>query len=274
MKEQTVAKTYQGLTLGLCNQKGGAAKTTSAAALAALYGEQGLKVLAVDSDAQGNLSLQFGVDCLTDKTIKGTIADVYLGRATAPEVITHTRFNGVDLIPASMDLAAVEIVMPTLPGCDLLLSTALETERINYDLIILDSPPNLGKFAVNVLNAADFFVVPVDGPWALRSVDTLLKLARDNSRVYKLSSKFLGVFLTMSDRTRLTGGVRSEAEERYPGLLFKSEIRRSTQAREAAAMETPIPLYAADSAVATDYRSLAREVAERMGLNTAPRKGK
>jgi chromosome partitioning protein len=266
-------KKLQGISLGLCNQKGGAAKTTSAAALAAIYGEHGLKVLAVDSDAQGNLSLQFGVDCLTDKSVKATIADLYLGRVAPEETITSTRFKGVDLIPASMDLAAVEILMPTLPGCDLLLYAAIESMRANYDLIILDSPPNLGKFAVNVLNASDHFLVPVDGPWALRSVDTLLKLARDNARVYKLSSKFLGVFITMSDRTRLTGGVRSEAEERFPGYLLKGEIRRSTQAREAAAMETPIPLYAADSAVAIDYRNLAQEVAERMGLDIVIRKG-
>ncbi|NWJ47980.1 MAG: ParA family protein [Chloroflexi bacterium] len=253
-------------SLGLSNQKGGAAKTTSAAALAAIYGEKGFRVLGIDSDPQAHLSLQLGVDFLREETLRGTVSDLYLGKASAEEVTVHTRFQGVDLIPASVDLAAVEINLPGMTGCDLRLRRGLEPIRNLYDLIILDSPPNLGKFAVNVLNASDFFIVPVDGPWGLRSVDTLLTLAQDNAAIYNLPTTLLGVFITMGDRTRIMQGVREEAERRFPKHLFKSEIRRSTLAREAAALETPVPLYASDSALAGDYRSLAEEIATRMGL--------
>ncbi len=254
------------LTLGLSNQKGGAAKTTTAAALAALYGERGLRVLGIDSDPQAHLSLQLGVDFLREENLPGTVSDLYLGKASAEEIAIHTRFKGVDIVPASVDLAAVEINLPGMTGCDLRLRRALEPVRNKYDLIILDSPPNLGKFAVNVLNASDFFLVPVDGPWALRSVDTLLTLSQDNAAIYNLPTAFLGVFITMGDRTRIMQVVREEAEQRFPHNTFKSEIRRSTLAREAAALETPVPLYAADSAVAADYRALADEVAARLGL--------
>lgn len=259
-------KQAQGQTLGLSNQKGGAAKTTTAAALAAIFGARGLKVLGIDSDPQAHLSLQLGIDFLREEGLPGTVSDLYLGKASALEIALQTRFEGVDLVPASVDLAAVEINLPGMTGSDLRLRRSLETARSKYDLIILDSPPNLGKFAVNVLNASDYFLVPVDGPWALRSVDTLLTLAQDNAAVYNLPTEFLGVFITMGDRTRIMQGVRDEAEQRFPDHIFKSEIRRSTLAREAAALETPVPLYAADSALAADYRSLADEVAARVGL--------
>jgi chromosome partitioning protein len=259
-------KTKSGYTLGLSNQKGGAAKTTTAAALAAVFGERGYSVLGIDSDPQAHLSLQLGVDFLREEGLQGTIADLYLGKANALEVAVKTRFKGVDLVPASVDLAAVEINLPGMTGADLRLRRALETARSQYDLIIIDSPPNLGKFAVNVLNSSDYFLIPVDGPWALRSVDTLLSLAQDNAAIYNLPISFLGVFITMSDRTKIMQGVREEAEQRFPQYIFKTEIRRSTLAREAAAMETPVPLYAADSGLAGDYRNLADEVASRLGI--------
>ena len=256
----------RGMCLGLSNQKGGAAKTTTAAALAAIYGELGFKVLGIDSDPQAHLSLQFGVDVLREENLPGTVSSLYLGQASAREIAIATQFKGVDIVPASVDLAAVEINLPGMTGCDLRLRRALESSRDIYDLIILDSPPNLGKFAVNVLNAADFFLVPIDGPWALRSVDVLLKLAQDNADVYNLPTQFLGAFLTMGDRTKIMQGVRESAEQRFPGYFLRSEIRRSTIAREAAALETPVPIYDADSGVAEDYRSLADEVKERMGF--------
>ncbi|HEX2916757.1 MAG TPA: ParA family protein [Chloroflexia bacterium] len=262
-----MATKLTGKTLGLSNQKGGAAKTTTSAALAAIYGGDGLRILGIDSDPQAHLSLQLGVDLLREENIQGTVSDLYLGKASALELAIPTRFAGVDLVPASVDLAAVEINLPAMTGADLRLRRALESARGQYDLIILDSPPNLGKFAVNVLNASDFFLVPVDGPWALRSVDTLLTLAADNAAIYNLPTQFLGVFITMSDRTRIMQGVREEAERRFGEQVLKTEIRRSTLAREAAALETPVPLYAADSALAMDYRSLAAEVLQRMNLN-------
>jgi chromosome partitioning protein len=154
-------KNYQGISLGLCNQKGGAAKTTTVAALAAIYAKRGLKILAVDNDPQGNLSLQFGIDAINEGT-NGTISDLYRDTSKAKTSVIATRYETIDIIPASVEAAKTEILLPTRIGTDLILRTALEPLRVAHDLILLDSPPNLGKFVVNVINASDYFMIPVE----------------------------------------------------------------------------------------------------------------
>jgi chromosome partitioning protein len=261
-----------GITLGLCNQKGGVGKSSTAAALASIFAEKGYRVLVIDSDPQANVSLQLGVDCLdaedggTNENIVGTVSDLYLERASAHEVAISTSFENVYLVPASVELAEVEMALPGKTGSDLRLRMALKQSRAHFDLIILDSPPNLGKFAVNVLAASDWFLVPVDGPWALRSVKALLTVARKNASYYDCNNQFLGLFLTMVDRTKIMQSVREVANERYAKHILKSEIRRSTLARESAALATPLPIYARDSSVAEDYRGLAREIGSRIGI--------
>jgi chromosome partitioning protein len=260
-----MAEAKQGVILTLANQKGGVAKTTTAAALASIYSQRGLKVLAIDSDAQANLTLQLGIDYLSDPRMRGTVADLYLGKATASEIAISTPFKGIDLVPSSAEAAEVELRIPNKTGSDLLLREMVIADKANYDLIIIDSPPNLGKFVINCINASDYFIIPIDGKWALNSADLVMNLAEENSRVYRLPTKLLGVFLTMVDRTNMTIELRNVINERFENLVFKSEIRRSTVARESATLDTPIPLYSADSAVASDYRSLADEIANRMG---------
>ena len=152
---------YQGITLGLCNQKGGVGKSSIAAALAVVYAQRGLKVLVLDSDPQGNVSLQLGVDAFEQK-LSGTITELYLERAAIDELAVPTLVPGVSLIPATVQLAEVEISLPSLAGSDLRLATALEKAREEYDLIVLDSPPNLGKFCVTVLIASDWYLIPVN----------------------------------------------------------------------------------------------------------------
>jgi chromosome partitioning protein len=259
-------ETRRAVTLGMCNQKGGAGKTTSCSALATIFARQGLKVLVVDSDPQANLSLQFGLDTAQSTDLPGTVSDLYLLRDNSNQVAIPTTVENVDLIPSSVQAAEIELSLPTKVGADLLLATALKPYREQYDLIILDSPPNLGKFVINVLNASDFFLVPVEGSWGLRSVDVILKLVQENTRIYNLPTQLAGVFITMADRTRINQVLREEAEQRFTDHFLKTEIRRSTMAREAATLGTPIPLYAADSGLAQDYRNLADEVAPRIGL--------
>jgi cellulose biosynthesis protein BcsQ len=100
----------------------------------------------------------------------------------------------------------------------------------------------------------------------MRSLDTIVQAVQTNTEIYDIPTKIAGVFLTMVDRTRITGSVREEIEERYGGLLLKSEIRRSTLVRESSALQTPLPNYARDSAVAADYRALADEIVKQIGL--------
>jgi len=263
----------RGITIGLCNQKGGVGKSSTVASLASIYASWGLKVLVIDSDPQGNASLQLGVDCLSEgeEVRSCPAANLYMERAAAHELAISTQFEGLFLVPAAVDLAEVEMNLPGLTGSDLRLRMSLRQARKHFDLIILDSPPNLGKFSVNVLIASDWFLVPVAGAWALRSVKALLSVAQRNADYYSSNNQFLGLFLTMTDRTKIIQNVREVAHSKYPGHVLNSEIRRSTLAREAEAMGIPLPIYSADSTLAEDFQALALEIAGKIGL-TKPAK--
>lgn len=263
----------EAVVLSLSQHKGGATKTSTVASLAAVFADEGYRVLVVDNDPQGHLSLQFGIDALRDE-LPATVTQLYMKASAARSTIVDTTHRGVQLIPASIDLAELEMSLPGMQASDLRLRLGLEPLLKDYDLIVLDSPPNLGKLASNVLAASDYFLVPVDGAWALRSVDTLVQVAANNATFYKLDNKFLGIFLTMYDRTKIMQAVRDEAEARWPNKLFDATIRRSTTAREAAAYQVPLPIYAADSAVAQDYVNLAAEVLQRMGFRGATGHGR
>src|SRR5690349_2821159 len=132
-----VKEKYRGIVLGLNNQKGGVAKTTSAAALAVVFAQRGYKVLAIDNDPQGHLGVHFGIDCVIDKDLPGTTADIYTGKKMAEEIAIQSKFNGVWIVPASTDeLSPVEMYLPTKQGSDLQLRSKLRSTRQQYDLII------------------------------------------------------------------------------------------------------------------------------------------
>ena len=262
-----MAKKYLGIVIGFTNQKGGVAKTTSAAALASIFAERGYRVLALDNDPQGHLGVHFGIDSITQKDLPGTTADIYTGKKSAEEIAICSAYNDVWVVAASTDeLSPVEMYLPTRQGSDLQLKNRLKTTRQFFDFIFLDAPPNLGKLSINVMAASDWLLVPVEGPLGMRSLDTIIQAMETNTEIYDLPTRLLGVFLTMVDRTRITSSVREEIEERYQDLLLKSEIRRSTLVRESSALQMPIPNYAPDSPVAADYQALATEIISRLGL--------
>lgn len=255
-----------GITLGLCNQKGGVGKTSTVAALATIYAGRGLKVLVIDNDPQGNVSLQLGVDALGQSDIR-TTADLYLGKFQAHEAVITTNVDGVYLVPATVDLARVEMMLPTQQGSDLRLKGSLREAREHYDLILFDSPPNLGKLSINVLAASDWFLIPISGSWSVRSIDVILEKAEDNRKFYNTQSKLLGLVITMMERTKIMTSLKEYNQENYAQYLLETGIRRATVAREAEAMSQPIPLYAEDSGIAEDYRRLADEIAAKIGLS-------
>jgi chromosome partitioning protein len=196
-----------------------------------------------------------------------TVGDIYLGKAQALEVATPSSVEGVDLVPATVDLARIEMLLPTQQGSDLRLRGSLKQAKEEYDLILFDSPPNLGKLSINVLAAADWVLIPVSGAWSVRSVEVILEKMEENRRFYGIESKLLGLVITMMDRSKIMNSLREYNQENYAQYLLQSGIRRAIVAREAEAVALPIPLYAADSPLAEDYRALAAEIAQRTGLD-------
>jgi chromosome partitioning protein len=267
----------RGLTIGLTNQKGGVGKSSTATALATVYAMMGYRVLLVDNDPQGNATLQVGVN-LADQEIDldgnkptGTVIDLYLERGTYEGAVVQSPVLadlgiGLDLIPATVELAEVEMNLVSKPGADMRLRRALEPAREVYDLIILDSPPNLGKLSTNVLTASDYILIPVGSLWALRSVKALLKAMVRNNSYYGVSTVMAGIVLTMVDKTLVMNQLREVVGEAFESQLLKAEIRKSTTAPQAEAAACPVPAYAPRTGLALDYGAVALELlSERIG---------
>lgn len=260
-------KLTQGVVIAIANQKGGTGKTMSGTALATIFAGWGLKVAFIDNDPQAHGSNQLGINLLAEEQkVKGTTSDLYEERAAPHEIAIETHCNGVFLIPSSPTLGEVEMNLPGWKRSDVRLRKAIEKSREHFDLFILDNPTNLGKLTINALVACDYYIIPVGGSWALSAVDTIVELAEENSEAYKNKNQLLGVFLTMTANTLIWKSLREEARSRYPQQLLKSEIRDSTIAEQAAAMQSPLPIYAPESTVSQDYVKLAEEIATVMKL--------
>lgn len=249
------------------NNKGGVGKTTTVTSLAAAFAEGGKRVLIVDNDPQGNASLQFGIDALDNPDIHHTIADVYQGLVQLHEAAVSTNFEGVYLVPATIELGRVEMNLGNQQGGDLKLRRAIAPARQYFDVILLDSSPHLGTLSNNIIAAADWYLIPINGAWASRSVEVILNSVRESREAYNTQGQLLGLVITMIDHTRVMASLREFNQETYADYLFKSEIRRSTVAREAEALGKPLMLYDTDSKLTQDYRALAQEIAPKIGLS-------
>jgi len=249
------------ITIALALQKGGVGKTTTAASLGMELARAGNRVLLVDTDHQGNLTLALGVAVGPDDP---TIYELLINPALAQQLPVVATDYGVDLIPATMRLAGAETRLSSKYGREQLLRNALRSAREHYDYILIDSPPSLGLLTANALVAADTIVVPLQAHWfALNAMEQLGETIQE-IRAISPALHIGGIVLTMVDkRTGLSRDIERVAREAYGELVFEATIPLSTRLAEAPATGQPIAAYAGDSAGAVAYRALAEEVRQR-----------
>ena len=247
-----------GKTVAIVNQKGGVGKTTSAVNLAAAVGYHGYKVLLVDADPQGNATSGLGVN---KREVKKSSYDVIVRGAAAEEVILSTAFKGLDILPASMDLAGAELELVDMQGRESRIRTALAPVKDKYDFIFIDCPPSLGLITVNILCAVDTVIVPIQCEYyALEGLSQLMNTIRQVKRLYNPLVDLEGVLLTMYDgRLNLTQQVVTEVKRFFPQKVYASVIPRNVRLSEAPSFGKPVYYYDKSSKGSVAYDDFAKE---------------
>ncbi len=247
-----------GKIISIVNQKGGVGKTTTAVNLASALGIEGKKVLLVDADPQGNTTSGYGIN---KKRIALSSYDLLIGNATADKVAIKTEYKNVDIVPASIDLAAAEVDLIEIEHRESQLKIALSAVREAYDYIFIDCPPSLGLITVNSLNASDTVLVPIQCEYfALEGLSQLMSSVRQVKRLYNPTLEIEGIVLTMFDgRLKLTHQVVAEIKKYFANKLYKTAVPRAVRLSEAPSYGMPIQYYDKHSKGAAAYNDLAKE---------------
>ncbi len=245
--------------IAVANQKGGVGKTTSAVNIAAGLGFQGKKTLLVDVDPQGNATSGVGID---KRGVIATTYDLLVSDKEAQEIVVHTKYNCLDVLPSGIDLAAAEFEMMDMPERANRLKRGLLKIKQNYDYVIIDCPPSLGLITTNALTAADSIIVPIQCEYyALEGLSQLMNTVR---RVKRQTNNLLyieGVLLTMYDgRLNLTQQVVNEVKQYFPKKVFSTVIPRTVRLSEAPSYGMPIMYYDKTNKGAAAYLDLAAEI--------------
>ncbi|WP_114559495.1 ParA family protein [Desertihabitans aurantiacus] len=246
--------------IAMCNQKGGVGKTTTTINLGAALAETGRRVLMVDFDPQGSLSVGLGVN---PHTLESSVYNLLMARdVDVDDVVTATNVPGLDLLPSNIDLSAAEVQLVSEVAREQTLSRVLARVRDRYHVILIDCAPSLGLLTVNALTAADKVIVPLECEFfALRGVALLTDtIAKVQDRLNP-DLELLGILGTMYDaRTLHSREVLERVVQAFGDQVFHTVIRRTIKFPETTVAGEPITTYASSSPGAESYRLLAREV--------------
>jgi chromosome partitioning protein len=249
--------------LALCNQKGGVGKTTTTINLGAALAETGRRVLLVDLDPQGALSVGLGVNPMQ---LDRTVYDLLMERdVTAQDVMLKTAVAGMDLLPSNIDLSAAEVQLVNEVAREQTLRRVLEPVLDDYDVVLIDCQPSLGLLTVNALTAADGVVIPLECEYfALRGVALLLQTIEKIRERLNPRLEIEGLLATMYDARTLHGReVLARVVDAFGDRVFHTVITRTVRFPETTVAGEPITSYASSSVGASAYRELARELLAR-----------
>lgn len=248
-----------GKIIAIANQKGGVGKTTTSISLAASLGVLEKKVLLIDADPQANASSGLGVD--VDAVEYGTY-QVLEHSVSAKKAIVKTTSPNVDMIPAHIDLVAIEIELVDKENREYMLKKALQEIKDDYDYILIDCAPSLGLITLNSLVAADSVIIPIQCEYfALEGLGKLLNTIKSIQNIHNSELNIEGLLLTMFDsRLRLSNQVVDEVRKHFSSMVFDTIIRRNTRLGEAPSYGESIIAYDATSKGAVNYLNLAQEL--------------
>ena len=249
--------------VAVCNQKGGVGKTTTTINLGAALAEQGRRVLLVDFDPQGALSVGLGIQ---PHDIDYTVYNLLMERDVAPHDVLHkTDVDGMDLLPSNIDLSGAEVQLVHEVGREYVLGGVLQPIMQEYDMIMIDCQPSLGLLTINALACADSVIIPMECEYfAMRGVALLMETIDKVSR--RLSTKLTidGLLATMYDsRTLHTREVLASMVNGFGDKVFHTVINRTVRFPDATVAGEPITSFDSGSMGANSYRELAKEVLER-----------
>ncbi len=242
--------------IAFANQKGGVAKTTTTLNLAAAFAEAGYRVLCVDMDPQGNLSMSQGID---PETLEKSMFDVLVHDLPIREVTYRCE---IDVAVASIDLAGAEMAMSMKIGRERSLDKALRAVSDDYDFVCIDTPPSLGLLTINALTAADKVIVPVQCEYlsmrGLLQLQNTLTLIRENLNP---TVEIMGILPTMVDTRTLHAQEALEIlEENFGDRVFGARIKKTVRFAEAPVKGMSVLKYDPTGQAADAYRRLAKEV--------------
>ena len=242
--------------LALANQKGGVAKTTTTLNLGVAFRERGLRVLCIDLDPQGNLTMSQGMN---PDTIERSMFNVLVHRMPLSEVIEPRE---VDIAVASIDLAGADMALSSQIGRERALQKALDPIKDRYDYVLIDTPPSLGLLTINAFVAATGVIVPVQTEYlslrGLVQLENTLQMVRENLNP---QVEIIGILPTMYDR-RLTHSREADEilRENFGDLVYNTRIRKTIRYAEAPVKGQSVIAYEPDGEAAALYRDLAKEV--------------
>ncbi len=248
-----------GKIIAIANQKGGVGKTTTSVNLAASLGVLEKKVLLIDADPQANATSGLGIDV---EAVEVGSYQLLEHSVQAKAAIIKTDSPNLDLIPAHIDLVAIEIELVDQENRESMLKEAVKDIKDDYDYILIDCAPSLGLLTLNALTAADSVLIPIQCEYfALEGLGKLLNTIKSVQKIHNPELDIEGLLLTMYDsRLRLSNQVVDEVKKHFSEMVFKTIIQRNVRLSEAPSYGESIITYDAGSKGANNYLSLAEEL--------------